>query len=368
MRVGLVIYGSLDTISGGYLYDRQLVNALREAGDQVDIISIPWRAYARHLTDNWSAYLRRRLEVGYDVLLQDELNHPSLAWMNGRLSRCAPIVSIVHHLRCSEVRPRWQNALYRCVERRYLCSVDGYIFNSRTTRVAVEALVGAGRPSVVAYPGGDRFGWPDLTGLPGPVRSSCSPLRLLFVGNLIPRKGLHVLLAAVAQLPDVDWRLTIVGQPVDVPYARRLRRLVDELPAGRVNWRGGLDDAALAAEMGAADALVVPSSYEGFGIVYLEGMGFGLPAIATTGGAAAEIITDGVDGFLIPPDDPAALTARLAALTDSALLAAMSAAARARFARHPTWEQTAAATRAFLVEMAARRSQMDADGRLPLTD
>jgi len=74
MRVGLVIYGSLDTLSGGFLYDRMLVERLRSAGDQVEIMSLPWRSYAHQLSDNWSPSLRRRLrDVRLDVLLQDEV-------------------------------------------------------------------------------------------------------------------------------------------------------------------------------------------------------------------------------------------------------------------------------------------------------
>ena len=53
MRIGLVIYGSLDTLSGGYLYDRKLVEYLRAQGDTVEVISLPWRNYAAHLTDNF---------------------------------------------------------------------------------------------------------------------------------------------------------------------------------------------------------------------------------------------------------------------------------------------------------------------------
>ena len=57
MRLGLLIYGSLDTLSGGYLYDRKLVEHLRRAGDSVEIISIPWRSYPAHLADNFSSRL-----------------------------------------------------------------------------------------------------------------------------------------------------------------------------------------------------------------------------------------------------------------------------------------------------------------------
>ncbi len=65
MKIGLVIYGSLDTLSGGYMYDRMLVDYLRAEGDTVEIISLPWRNYAAHLTDNlsfrlWTPAARRR--------------------------------------------------------------------------------------------------------------------------------------------------------------------------------------------------------------------------------------------------------------------------------------------------------------------
>jgi len=158
MRVGLVIYGSLDTLSGGYLYDRRLVAYLEQQGDRVTLIARPWRNYARHLTDNVSSEWRRGLAGDYDVLLQDELVHPSLAWANGRLPPGRPpLVAVVHHLRGSEARPAWQNSFYQLVERRYLRSVDAFIYNSQTTRRAVEAQIDAARQGVVAAPGGNRL-------------------------------------------------------------------------------------------------------------------------------------------------------------------------------------------------------------------
>ena len=124
MRIGLLIYGSLDTLSGGYLYDRKLVEYLRRAGDSVEIVSLPWRSYPAHLADNLSLHLYRRLrDLSVDILLQDELNHPSLALVNRRLRRLRPrypLISIVHHLRSSEQHPRRLLPLYRAVERSYL--------------------------------------------------------------------------------------------------------------------------------------------------------------------------------------------------------------------------------------------------------
>jgi hypothetical protein len=156
MHIGLVIYGSLDTLSGGYLYDRKLVEYLRAQGDTVEIISLPWRNYAAHLTDN----LNFRLPGKLDILIQDELNISLIAANRGK--HPYPVISLVHHLRSSELRPNWQNAFYRLVERKYLNSVDGFIFNSKTTERVVNSLVENGKPAVIAYPPTDRFGTPLL--------------------------------------------------------------------------------------------------------------------------------------------------------------------------------------------------------------
>ena len=97
--------------------------------------------------------------------------------------------------------------------------------------------------------------------------------------------------------------------------------------------------------------LVVPSSYEGYGIVYLEGMCFGLPAIGTTAGAANEIITDGVDGFLIEPENVDILASRLKVLSEKRdVLVQMSLAARQRYLRQPKWQETARQIREFLLK------------------
>jgi glycosyltransferase involved in cell wall biosynthesis len=363
MRFGLVIYGSLETVSGGYLYDRKLVEHLRRHGDAVEIISLPWRSYARHLSDNLSPGLAARLAEGrYDVLLQDELNHPSLFAVNARLRRRVPypIISIIHHLRSSELRPDWQNRLYRWVESRYLRSVDGFIFNSQTTRRAVYATACSrlqGRPEVVACPAGDAFE-AGLTDEDIAVRAHRpGPLEVIFVGNWIPRKGLHILLEALGRLPADACRLTVAGEMrADPVYTRKVNRQIERLGlADRLTLCGRLPDAELAQALSRAHVLAVPSSYEGFGIVYLEGMAFGLPAIATTAGAAAEIITPGEDGLLVPPEDAAALEAALARLAaDRAELARMSLAARRRYQEHPTWEDTAANIRSFLDETVQR--------------
>lgn len=392
MRIGLVIYGSLDTLSGGYLYDRKLVEYLRAQGDAVEVISLPWRNYAAHLTDNlrfrlplspviaskrWSsrpsefrgriATKRATLAPGasageqspdnenFDILIQDELNHPSLLSAN-RQPHPYPIISLVHHLRCSEPRPEWQNVFYRAVEKKYLESVDGFIFNSQTTKEVVNGLMGNRKPSIVAYPPTDRFG--DAISEHEIIERAKRPeLRILFLGNVIERKGLHTLLDALAGQNGIfPCRLDVVGSLSAEPaYAKAMQeRVAVGGLSPIVRFHGALDKEPLIEKLKAAHVLVVPSSYEGFGIAYLEGMGFGLPAVGMRAGAAGEVIADGVDGFLVSPGDARELADRLRVLAEKReVLVRMSLAARERYLRQPRWEQTASRIREFLLKQIA---------------
>src|SRR5574341_2602930 len=347
MKLGLVIYGSLETMSGGYLYDRMLVAHLQKCGDIVEIISLPWRNYAAHLTDNFHF----RLPRGLDIVIEDELNHPSLLAANRR-GHTSPIISLVHNLRSLEPRPGWQNAFYRQIERSYLDSVDGFIFNSETTRQAVHDLAGRGKPYVVATPGGDRLG--SLTAEQTQARAAeVPPLRMLFLANVTPLKGLHILLEAIGHQPS-DVRLDIVGSlSVNPAYVRYVQRKVNTLGLkSKVFFHGILDGEALIERMKSAQVLVIPSSYEGFGIAYLEGMAFGLPAIGTVAGAIPQLVTDGENGYLIAPGDSEALAERLAELASNReLLTRLSLNALNRYQSQPTWEQSAGNIRNFLMNM-----------------
>ncbi len=345
MKIGLVIYGSIDTLSGGYMYDRMMVEYLRSQGDTVEIISLPWRNYAAHLTDNFSF----KLPPNLDILIQDELNHPSLIGAN-RGKHPYPIISLVHHLRCSELRPKWQNDLYRVVEKKYLQSVDGFIFNSKTTKGVVNGLIGNSKPDVVAYPPTDRFG-DVISEEEIKERSKRKELQVLFLGNVMGRKGLHTLLEAVS-FQQSALQVDVVGSLTSEPeYAKQMQELVivNGL-SSTVHFHGSLNNQPLIEKLKKAHVLVVPSSYEGFGIVYLEGMGFGLPAIGTTAGAAGEVIRDGVDGFLIQPGDAHSLATKLQIMNERRdVLIQMSLAARTRYLAQPKWNQTANQIREFLL-------------------
>jgi glycosyltransferase involved in cell wall biosynthesis len=349
MRVGLTVYGTLEERSGGFRYDRKLIEQFRRAGDTVETIELPWRAYHRGLLDNVSLRLRDRLDVDVDVMLQDELAHPSLVYTNRHLPY--PIVTVVHHLRASERRQL--SGLYRAVERRYLASVDGAVCNSTVTHDVVTGLGVDTESTVVAPPAGDRFD-PDIEPAEIERRARRRPLQIVFVGNIAPRKGLDTLVDGLAQA-DTDAELTVVGRAVDEAYAASVRRQIsDHGLASRVQLAGELPDTELATVLRQSHVLAVPSRYEGFGIVYLEGMSFGLPAIASVAGGATDIVTEGETGIPVDPDDPAAIAEAVTRLgTDTDRLARMGHRARERYEQHPDWETTAFRVRELLATVAS---------------
>ena len=350
MKVAIIVYGSLTTLSGGYLYDRMLVSKLQLRGDDVHVISQRDRGYAANLLENF----RANDFPDVDVLIQDELNHPSLFLANRRRPR-PPIVSIVHHLRSSEHRARWQNTAYAMIERAYLRGVHGFIFNSDATRDTVMTLMRRDQAHVVATPGGDRFG----AATPEQTRARIArstTLRLFSVGNVIPGKGLDVLLTALDGLQSEQVALDVVGSEQAAPaFAKRMRAKAASLSLP-VTFHGALSDEELRLLLQGADVFVLPSYYEGFGIVYLEAMAQGVPAIGVRVGAVPMLIQDGSNGYLIGPGDAATLAERLRGLAhDRELLMRMSLRALSAAAGFPTWDQSTDRMRDFLLSVAQGR-------------
>lgn len=335
MHVGLVVAGDIDSGSGGFYYDRRLCERLSARGHDVTVVSVPRGSYGRQLL---AALSPRCLDIcgRFDVVVEDGLAQPALLAVN-RVLR-VPIIAVVHMLR-SQAASTAPLAV-RAAERSFLRSCDAAIYNSAATKQAGARLVSPPHTAVIP-PGRDRFD------LPRPSRSSVrqrageGPLSVVFLGNVVERKGLDTLLKGLAAL-DADWRLTVVGDTtVDPAYTASTRKLARRLAIDdRVTYVGRLPDAEVAAHLRRGHVLAVPSRYEPFGMAYLEAMGYGCVPIATTNGGPAEFIRDGETGCLVPPESPAAITDRLVELADRETLAAVSTAALSAFEQHPTWEVT----------------------------
>lgn len=351
MHVGFVVYGGLDGRSGGYRYDRQLVSYLRRQGDRVDIIDLSRRGYARHLADGSSTELRRRLDRPFDVLVQDELCHPSLWRHNPRLDRPGAVVALVHLIESADptaAATPADRAVRRLVERRYLRSVDAAVATSRHTELLTADYGGV--PTTVAHPAGRVEG----AGTPAGVaarRARQGPLRVLFVGALVPRKGVLVLLDALAGL-DAEWSARVVGDHRIAPgYARRVRARAASVDAGSVSVHGRVPTGRLRGLYRWADVLAVPAAYEGFGMVYLEAMEQGAVPIATANGGADDIV-DATNGRLVDPSTTAVRDALARLAADRETLAGLARGAVDTASSHPDWDSSMRQVRAFLHEQA----------------
>jgi glycosyltransferase involved in cell wall biosynthesis len=347
MHLGFVIYGSLDLVSGGFLYDRMLVEALRARGVEVTVVGLPWRRFGRALLENFRPW---PVPDGVDALVQDELCHPAVFARNRRWRReRVPVVALVHNLANP---PGGGGArLSRVVERRYLTEIDGVIAVCDATLADVRACAEPGAAAVVARAGGDHLTAAiDQAALERRSRES-GPLRLLLSATVMPHKGLHRLIEALAALPADAVTLDVAGSLHAAPgYVASCERaaLLRGL-TGRVHLHGELRGEPLWDLYRRSHALVLPSDREAYSISCLEAMAFGLPVLVTDRGGMSELVTSGDDGFLLDPEDPAAWTASIRRLTaDRRELATMSRAALARHARHGRWSDTAATVDQFV--------------------
>ena len=148
-----------------------------------------------------------------------------------------------------------------------------------------------------------------------------------WIGRLIPIKGCDVFVDALSRISHTDWSAVIIG---DGPEREGLLHRVSESGAGdRTRFVGAVPEAARL--MAAFDLFVLSSRSEGTPMVLLEAMGAGVPVVATRVGGVPDVLRAGVDGWLVPPEDPRRLAEVLeGALLDPSELEARGDAARAR--------------------------------------
>ncbi|MBV9255855.1 MAG: glycosyltransferase family 4 protein [Actinobacteria bacterium] len=265
--------------------------------------------------------MRRALRGRADLLHVNDQRGMVLAGVAARAAGI-PVVWHVHGVR----PPGALNAAGRLVARRTVALTDADA-GRLTTRTR-------GAPDVVANAPDDAFFAVE--------RCPTAPPTLLTVGRLSPVKGIDVFLRAVAQLraEGRDVAGVVVGseQRGYADHAAELHRLRDALGLGdAVTFAGYLEDTRDA--LAGSAVYVQPARWEGVPLAVLEAMAAGAPVVATDVGGVRDVITSGLNGLLVPPDDPAALAAAVARLLDDPDLAARLAVegrrlARERYSRH----------------------------------
>jgi len=350
MKVGFIIYGDINTVSGGYLYDRKLITFLEKQGDTVKIISLPQRSYGMYVLKNISHKLV--LNEDFDILIEDELVHPSIFRTNQKLKNKynIPIISLVHLFSSYAPKPFYNKFLNLFIERKYLQSIDGLILNSQNTLNQAQTLLNGELPShIVAVPAGNNFQKEEI-----PIEEiSREPghLNILYVGNIIKQKGLDVIIRALANLNSQNYKLTITGRTdLEPKFVNYIYQLINKFELyNKIVFTGTLQDSKLIEIYRSNDVLVLPSINEAYGIVYIEALSFGLPVIGTTLGGAKEIINHGENGYLIEPHNSIKLAEYLSSLQqDRNLLNILSKNSLHTYRHHPTWNDTCQEIRVFL--------------------
>ncbi len=163
-------------------------------------------------------------------------------------------------------------------------------------------------------------------------RPKRGPFRILFVGSVGQRKGIKYLLDAYERIRSANTRLVVAGPTVGSGRAFSEYRSC-------VEYLGRIDQGRVFAEMARSHVLVLPSLFEGFGLVLVEAMAAGLPVIGSTHSAAPDIVEDGKSGFVLAPDDVEALCDRLTRLAERPALAEEMGRQAARRARAFSWER-----------------------------
>jgi glycosyltransferase involved in cell wall biosynthesis len=251
------------------------------------------------------------------------------------------LLALVHHPLALESGLTAERAeSLRRSERAALASVRGVIVTSAATAHLVVSDYGVPAERVsVAKPGSDRIP-------PAQARSNHrrdGAIQLLSVGAVVPRKGFDVLIAALTTLTELPWRLTIAGD------LTRDRDTAMELEADiarhglqdRIVTLGAVSPERLAALYIDADAFVLASYFEGYGMAYAEALAHGLPVIGSHAGAIPDTVPPDA-GLLVPPGDVTAFAQALCSvIADPELRQRLAHGAHVAALQLPSWRQSA---------------------------
>jgi glycosyltransferase involved in cell wall biosynthesis len=344
-----VVPGSLTEVTGGYRYDRQLIDGLRWLGWRIIVSSLD--AAFPFPTDAALAEAHAVFAAIPDdaLVLIDGLALGGMPDVVATHAARLRLVGLIHHPLALEsgLVPAVAERLRRSEEAALRC-VRHVIVTSAFTRDGLASYgVASARISVVE-PGTDAA--------PLAQGSQDDSREILCVANVIRRKGHDLLIEALTDLQHCRWRLTCVGSVQrSRETAAALRRQIDAAGLGaRIRMPGELDGAALEQCFQAADLFVLPTRHEGFGMAVAEAVAHGLPVLATRTGAIPDLVLPDA-GIVVPPDDAGALRDALSLLfTAPQVLARFAKGAREARARLPRWSQACADAARILTEASSR--------------
>ena len=314
----LLVAGDPDQLTGGYVYDARIVAALRARGWKVAVQGLDGRFPEPDAVSRASMGQALAALPDGDRVVIDGLAMGGMPEIIAPHADRLAIVALVHHPLADEtgLAPSAKAQLFES-ELRALALARRVIVTSPHTGRGLARYRVPGERIRVVEPGVD----------PAPLAASAmdleapGPRRLLCVATLTPRKGHELLVEALAELVDRDWVGAMIGShDRDPAHAAKLLAQTQRLGLNeRLAWLGECDASGLADAYHRAELFVLPSHYEGYGMVVTEALARGLPVITTTGGALADTLPPHA-GIAVPPGDTQALRDALADWLDDAAL------------------------------------------------
>ena len=323
------------TPTGGNIYNRRVLEHW-PTGDPPAVVTWP--------VDAPPADPTQHIAPGATVLVDSLCLKHADAIRTLRTSRPeASLAVLAHYLAC--VDPRKTESDAAAAERTLFPLFDGAITTSAFVKDQLAQERMPERSITVAAPGLDnRFRRRNDLGDSGPTETD-DPPQLLTVANVLPGKGLDVLLRALEKLTDHAWSWRLIGgTDLDPEYGETFRQQMETSPVrDRVRWNGTVDAQDMPAAYDAADVFVLPTHFETCSMATREAMARGCAVVASDVGGLPDNFGEHDAGILIPPDDHMVLAEAIdTLLTDSAYRELLAREALARSQSFPSWETTAA--------------------------
>ncbi len=334
-EVIFAIPGELNTPTGGYRYDKRVIEELPALGWRVQYLPLSGEfpspsETALAETANTLSKIPADALVMIDGLALGAMPLSTLTSLKARL------VALCHHPLAFETGLSTDRIDYlHRTEREALSRSVATIATSRSTAelLAREFNVAAS-DLTVAEPGTE----PSTR-----AKGDAKPMRLLSVGAITRRKGHDTLAKALSKIRDLEWEWRIAGSTDRDAVAMQAlqREIADGKIAERSKLLGPLDDAGLEQEYASASLFVLPSHFEGYGMAFTEALARGLPVVAGSGGALVETVPRDAGVFVTPGNfGELALTLRRL-LTSPAEISKRADAAWEYAKQLPRWSDTA---------------------------
>jgi glycosyltransferase involved in cell wall biosynthesis len=342
-KIAFLHPGRLDTPTGGYAYDRDLIAALERAGMEVEVHGLgDGYPFPDEATLDQAASVLSALPDG-TLALVDGLAFGVLDAVVAPHARRLRLVALVHHPLAHEsgLEPG-EALLLEEAERRALALARHVVVTSSHTARALHEDFGVSGDRISVVEPALALALPPLRETEVPPAHG--PRRLLCVGSLIARKDHGTLLSALARLADRSFHLDLVGSlELDPVHADQIADTIARLGlSDRVTLHGALPRDALETLYANADLFVLTTLYEGYGMVFAEAMAHGLPIVATGEGAVRNTIPEAAGIVCENGAVTDVATAIAGLLDDPQRQLDMGAAARAHAETLPDWDTQAA--------------------------